>query len=100
AAVRFGEFVQGDVTDAGAVRDAIHRYQIQAVMHFAAFLDVAESVHSPTRYYRNNVIGALNVLEAMVAERVGVFVFSSTCATYGEPIETPISEAHPQNPIN
>jgi UDP-glucose-4-epimerase GalE len=99
-AVRFGEFVKGDVTDTSAVRDAIRRYQIQAVMHFAAFLDVAESVHSPTTYYRNNVIGALGVLEAMVAEQVGVFVFSSTCATYGEPIETPITETHPQLPIN
>ena len=99
-AVRFGDFVKGDITDAGAVRDAIRRHQIRAVMHFAAFLDVAESVHNPTAYYRNNVIGALGVLEAMVAEQVGVLVFSSTCATYGEPIETPITETHPQRPIN
>ncbi len=69
-------------------------------MHFAAFLDVGESVRSPAIYYRNNVVGALSVLEAMVAERVGIFVFSSTCATYGEPIETPIAETHPQQPIN
>src|SRR5207244_10879669 len=98
--VRVGRSGKGDLRDAAAVRDAIRRHQIRAVMHFAAFLDVAESVHSPTTYYRNNVIGALGVLEAMVAERVGVFVFSSTCATYGEPIESPITETHPQFPIN
>ena len=64
-------------------------------MHFAAFLDVGESVREPARYYRNNVVGALGVLEAMAAEQCR-FVFSSTCATYGEPIETPIAETHPQ----
>jgi UDP-glucose-4-epimerase GalE len=69
-------------------------------MHFAAFLDVGESVREPVRYYRNNVVGALSVLEAMAAESVSSFVFSSTCATYGEPIETPIAETHPQKPIN
>src|SRR5581483_4421708 len=76
------------------------RYDVGAVMHFAAFLDVGESVRRPAIYYRNNVFGALSVLEAMVAERVERFVFSSTCATYGEPIETPIAETHPQQPIN
>jgi UDP-glucose-4-epimerase GalE len=69
-------------------------------MHFAAFLDVGESVREPIRYYRNNVVGALCVLEAMAAESVRHFVFSSTCAIYGEPIETPITETHPQRPIN
>ncbi len=100
AAVKFGELVEGDITDTAAVRDALRRYEISAVMHFAAFLDVGESVREPVRYYRNNVIGALSVLEAMAAERVQPFVLSSTCATYGEPIETPIAETHPQNPIN
>jgi UDP-glucose-4-epimerase GalE len=69
-------------------------------MHFAAFLDVGESVREPAKYYRNNVAGALSVLEAMAAESVKHFVFSSTCATYGEPTETPISETHAQHPIN
>ena len=69
-------------------------------MHFAAFLDVGESVREPAKYYRNNVTGALSVLEAMAAESVRHFVFSSTCATYGEPLETPIGETHPQAPIN
>jgi UDP-glucose-4-epimerase GalE len=69
-------------------------------MHFAAFLDVGESVREPARYYRNNVGGALSVLEAMAAEAVPLFVFSSTCAVYGEPVETPIRETHPKSPIN
>jgi len=99
-AVKYGELVEGDITDVAAVRDALSRYRINAVMHFAAFLDVGESVRSPAKYYRNNVVGALSVLEAMVAEHVHTFVFSSTCATYGEPIETPIAETHPQQPIN
>jgi len=99
-AVRYGELVEGDVTDTRAVRDAIRRHGIGAVMHFAAFLDVGESVREPAKYYRNNVIGALSVLEAMAAESVTSLVFSSTCATYGEPIETPITENHPQRPIN
>jgi UDP-glucose-4-epimerase GalE len=100
AAVRYGPLVEGDVTDTRAVADAIRRHRITAVMHFAAFLDVGESVREPARYFRNNVAGALSVLEAMSAESIGLFVFSSTCATYGEPIETPISETHPQRPIS
>ena len=99
-AVRYGHLVEGDIADADSVRAALKRYEISAVMHFAAFLDVGESVRDPLRYYRNNVVGAIGVLEAMAAESVKYFVFSSTCATYGEPIETPISETHPQKPIN
>ena len=99
-AATFGEFVEGDIGDTAAVRAALRQHQVFAVMHFAAFLDVGESVRDPGKYYRNNVAGALSVLEAMAAESVKHFVFSSTCATYGEPIETPIAETHPQNPIN
>jgi UDP-glucose-4-epimerase GalE len=99
-AVRWGPLVEGDITDLGAVRRALRDHDIWAVMHFAAFLDVGESVRQPAKYYRNNVTGALTVLEAMSLEQVKRFVFSSTCATYGEPIETPISESHPQRPIN
>jgi len=100
AAVKYGELVEADVSDVAAVRAALRRHEIFAVMHFAAWLDVGESVREPARYYRNNVGGALSVLEAMAAESVRHFVFSSTCATYGEPIETPIAESHPQRPIN
>jgi UDP-glucose-4-epimerase GalE len=99
-AVKFGDFVVGDITDVDAVRRALRDHAVSAVMHFAAFLDVGESVRQPARYYRNNVGGALAVLDAMATESVRHFVFSSTCATYGEPIETPIAETHPQNPIN
>jgi len=98
--VRYGEFVHGDIADVVAVREAIRRHRVTSVMHFAALLDVAESVREPVRYYRNNVAGTLGVLEAMAAEHVQFFVFSSTCATFGEPVETPISETHPQRPIN
>jgi UDP-glucose-4-epimerase GalE len=99
-AARYGDLVEGDITDPVAVRKALRDHHIWAVMHFAAFLDVGESVREPAKYYRNNVTGAITVLEAMALEQVGFFVFSSTCATYGEPIETPISESHPQSPIN
>ena len=99
-AVRYGELVEGDIRDVEAVRAALREHQLSAVMHFAALLDVNESVRDPIAYYRNNVGGALAVLEAMAAESVRHFVFSSTCATYGEPIETPIAETHPQRPIN
>jgi UDP-glucose-4-epimerase GalE len=99
-AVKYGELVDGDITDVAALRSAMRQHEVFAVMHFAAFLDVGESVREPIKYYRNNVGGALSVLEAMAAESVKHFVFSSTCATYGEPIETPITETHPQKPIN
>jgi UDP-glucose-4-epimerase GalE len=99
-AVRYGELVEGDISDVGALRAVLRRHEILGVMHFAAFLDVGESVREPALYYRNNVVGALSVLEAMAAESVRHFVFSSTCATYGDPIETPIAETHPQRPIN
>jgi UDP-glucose-4-epimerase GalE len=100
AAAKFGELVEGDVTDVDAVRRTLRAHDITAVMHFAGVLDVGESVRDPARYYRINVTGALGVLDAMAAESVTAFVFSSTCATYGEPIETPIAETHPQQPIN
>jgi UDP-glucose-4-epimerase GalE len=99
-AVKYGELVEGDVLDTSAVRSAMERHRVDAVMHFAAYLDVGESVREPAKYYRNNVTGALSVLEAMAATHVATFVFSSTCATYGEPVETPITETHPQMPIN
>ncbi|MEQ1870873.1 MAG: UDP-glucose 4-epimerase GalE [Vicinamibacterales bacterium] len=99
-AVRFGPLVEGDTADVEAVRAAIREHHVTAVMHFAAFLDVGESVRKPEKYYRNNVVGTLGVLEAMAAESVTRLVFSSTCATYGEPTEMPIPETHRQHPIN
>src|SRR4029079_19614345 len=77
-AVKWGDFVSADITDGVAVRDALARFRVFAVMHFAAFLDVGESVREPAKYYRNNVVGALTVLEAMAAAGIRPFVFSST----------------------
>lgn len=92
--------IQGDIRDVDAVRRAIRESGAQAVMHFAAWLSVGDSVTDPVGYYRNNVMGTLGTLEAMAAEGCRRFVFSSTCAVYGEPIETPIRETHPTAPIN
>ena len=74
--------------------------RVTAVMHFAAWLAVGDSVRDPAGYYRNNVMGTLALLEAVVAESVAAFVLSSTCAVYGEPERTPIAEDHPTRPIN
>ena len=92
--------IEGDIGDVAAVRRAIRESGAAAVMHFAAWLSVPDSVRDPGGYYRNNVVGTLATLEAMAAEGCRHFVFSSTCAVYGEPIETPLSETHPTAPIN
>ena len=92
--------IEGDIGDVDAVRRALRDTGATAVMHFAAWLNVADSVRDPVGYYRNNVIGTLATLEAMAAEGVPHFVFSSTCAVYGEPVETPLRETHPTAPIN
>jgi UDP-glucose-4-epimerase GalE len=93
-------FVEGDILDTDRVRRAIEEHRVDAIMHFAASLSVAESVRSPAGYYRNNVGGALSVLDAMIATGVKHFVFSSTAAVFGNPEETPITEDHPKRPIN
>jgi UDP-glucose 4-epimerase len=99
-AVREGRLIEGDVADGQRVRDVLRERSIEAVMHFAAFAYVGESVVEPAKYYRNNVIATLELLEAMRACDVRKFVFSSTTATYGEPAEIPIPETTPQQPIN
>jgi UDP-glucose-4-epimerase GalE len=100
AARRANAFIEGDIHDTDRLRRALREHDVDAVMHFAAWLSVGESVHDPAGYYRNNVIGALSVLEAMVAEKVPHLVFSSTAAVFGNPLETPITEDHPRRPIN
>jgi UDP-glucose-4-epimerase GalE len=92
--------VDGDIHDTARVRQAIRDHRVDAVMHFAAWLSVGDSVRDPAGYYRNNVGGALSVLDAMIAEDVHYLVFSSTAAVFGNPVETPITEAHPTQPIN
>jgi UDP-glucose-4-epimerase GalE len=93
-------FVKADVLDGAAVRKAIEESGATAVMHFAALLSVGGSVRVPMAYYRTNVTGTLTVLEAMAAAGVSRFVFSSTCATFGEPLTPALDETHPQRPIN
>ena len=100
AAALGAPIIDGDIRDVDAVRRALRESGASAVMHFAAWLIVSDSVGDPVGYYRNNVAGTLGTLEAMAAERVRHFVFSSTCAVYGEPVEAPISETHPTAPIN
>ncbi len=92
--------IVGDIADVSGVRRAIRDSGATAVMHFAAWLAVSDSVRDPVGYYRNNVRGTLATLEAMAAESCQRFIFSSTCAVYGEPVETPISETHPTAPVN
>jgi UDP-glucose 4-epimerase len=92
--------IVGDINDHPLLDDLFATYPITAVMHFSAYIFVGESVSDPAKYYRNNVVGTLTLLEAMVAAGVKNFVFSSTCATYGLPQTIPLTEDHPQNPIN
>ena len=90
----------GDVRDTARLAGVMRAHGVEAVMHFAARLSVSESVADPGGYYDSNVTGALSVLRAMVETGVHRFIFSSTAATFGQPIETPITEDHPQHPIN
>ena len=94
------EFVKGDLRNIDDIETVFKKYDIDAVIHFAAFALVGESVENPSKYYRNNVYGTLNLLDTMIKHNCKKIIFSSTCATYGEPKYTPIDESHPQNPIN
>lgn len=94
------ELIVGDINDRALLDSLFANREIGAVMHFSAYAYVGESVKEPAKYYRNNVVATLTLLEAMQAAGINKFVFSSTCATYGVPIEVPIAETHPQHPIN
>ncbi len=94
------EFVHADLLDKYSLEKLFQNNHIDAVIHFAAFAYVGESVSEPEKYYFNNVVGTINLLNVMQMHKVGKIVFSSTCATYGEPQYTPIDESHPQCPIN
>lgn len=94
------ELIVGDINDRPLLDKLFSERQIDAVMHFSAYAYVGESVTDPAKYYRNNVIGTVTLLEAMIAAKIKKFVFSSTCATYGVPHTVPIAEDHSQNPIN
>ncbi|QEF95166.1 UDP-glucose 4-epimerase GalE [Methanothermobacter sp. KEPCO-1] len=98
--VKWGELIEGDLGDRRLLNRILTEYDVEAVMHFAAFTDVGESVQKPGDYYRNNVVNTMNLLDSMLENGVGRFVFSSTCAVYGNPSEIPITEEHPLNPIS
>lgn len=97
---KWGDFVFGCLSDIEKLRAVFKQYTVSTVMHFAAFAYVGESVSDPQKYYINNVQNTLNLLRAMQENNVKNFIFSSTCATYGNPVEIPITEKHPQNPVN
>jgi UDP-glucose-4-epimerase GalE len=94
------DFIEGDLGDREVLDRIFTQYDVGAVMHFAAYAYVGESVTEPSKYYHNNLAAPLVLLDAMRAHGVHIFIFSSTCATYGNPQYVPMDEQHPQNPIN
>ncbi|MDP9151506.1 MAG: UDP-glucose 4-epimerase GalE [Myxococcota bacterium] len=99
-AVKWGPLVEGDLADSALLARVLREHDVTSVIHFAAYAYVGESVTNPRKYFRNNVVNTLNLLDAMVDAGTKNIVFSSTCATYGEPREVPIAESHPQHPVN
>ena len=99
-AVKWGKFIKGDLKNPGDIETVFEQYPIDAVMHFAAYAYVGESVTNPEKYYFNNVACTLNLLRAMRTHGCNKIIFSSTCATYGEPGRVPSTEDMPQRPVN
>ena len=100
SAVKWGPLEEGDITDSVRLEAVMRKYNPKAVMHFAAYAYVGESVEKPSKYYHNNVAGTLTLLDSMRSCSIDKIIFSSTCATYGMPEQIPIPEDHLQNPIN
>ncbi|MBR0557128.1 UDP-glucose 4-epimerase GalE [Ciceribacter sp. L1K23] len=98
--VKWGPLEQGDIRDRARLDKVLAKHKPVAIMHFAALIEVGESVKEPVAFYENNVIGSLTLLSAAQAAGIKAFVFSSTCATYGLPQQVPMDETHPQAPIN
>lgn len=99
-AVEGVKLVQGDLLDKAKLDETLEGYPIDAVVHFAAYASVGDSVANPSSYFRNNINGGLNLVNSMREHGVNKIIFSSSAATYGEPLHTPIEETHPQNPTN
>jgi len=99
-AVIGGTIVQGDLLDVDRLNEVFSKFDIDAVIHFAAYASVGDSVADPGKYFNNNIRGGLNLVNAMRAHGVDKIIFSSSAATYGEPLHIPIEESHPQNPTN
>lgn len=98
--IKWGDFIQGDLENIEELRLVFKKYSIKAVMHFAGFAYIGESVVDPQKYYLNNLKNTINLLQVMLEYNVKNIIFSSSCATYGNPLKIPIEENHPQNPIN
>lgn len=98
--VKWGKFYKGDLGNLSDIENVFKENKIEAVMHFSAFAYVGESVKDPAKYYINNVSNTINLVETMRRYGVKYFIFSSTCATYGNPIKLPIDETHQQSPVN
>ena len=94
------ELIVGDTNDRALLDQLFASHDIAAVMHFASYIAVGESVKEPDKYYRNNVASTLNLLEAMLSAGINKLVFSSTCAVYGMPKEIPMTEDHPHDPLS
>jgi UDP-arabinose 4-epimerase len=99
-AVKWGPLIKGDLNDRTLLVKTLREYKILAIVHFAAYAYVGESMKAPGKYFRNNITNSINLLDAMVEAGIENIVFSSSCATYGIPHQVPISESHPQHPIN
>jgi UDP-glucose-4-epimerase GalE len=99
-AVEWCPLVVGDLADRELLRETLEKHRIDAVVHFAAFALVSESIEKPGEYFRNNTANSLTLLESMREAGVSTIVFSSTCAVYGDPVRLPLSEDHPQNPVS
>jgi UDP-glucose 4-epimerase len=98
--VRWGPFEHGDIRDRARVLEVLQKHKPDAIIHFAGMIEVGESVKDPLAFMDNNVAGSLALLGAAIETGIDKFVFSSTCATYGLPKQTPMDEGHPQDPIN
>jgi UDP-glucose 4-epimerase len=98
--IKWGEFVEGNVGDTLLLKELFGSYKFDAIVHFAAYAYVQESVLQPEEYWRNNVGNTLSLLESTIEHGVKKFILSSTCATYGIPTEIPILESHQQNPVS
>src|SRR5688500_17310403 len=99
-AVKWGPLERGSLSDPARLAEVFASRKIEAVVHFAANALVGESMTNPSKYFHNNTVGTLNLLDAMHRAGVPTIVFSSTCATYGDPVHVPIDETHPQAPVN
>ena len=98
--VKWGDFCRGDIGNPAHLQDCLKKYHIDAVMHFAAYAYVGESVEVPLKYYTNNVFNTIQLFNKLVEHQIRYFIFSSSCATYGNPESIPIDENHGKSPVN